>query len=93
MASRIHSPLLARPCAPDRQCPAPDSERLAACEAAACSCRPMVERAYRELVDHGQPSGHAIDAATVVLRWHHPEVPPPEAAEIVQRWVAAEPMH
>lgn len=70
-----------------------DGRRLAACEAAACSCRPMVERAYREMVDCGQPAGHALDAALVVLRWHHPEVPAPEASEIVQRWVAAEPMH
>lgn len=91
-SSRVH-PAIVRPCGLDQTCPPPDSARLAACEAAACSCRPMVERAYRELVDHGQPAGHAIDAATVVLRWHHPEVPPPEAVEIVQRWVAAEPMH
>ncbi|HRQ83414.1 MAG TPA: hypothetical protein PKZ97_20040 [Azospirillaceae bacterium] len=91
-SSRVH-PAVARPCGSQDVCPPPDSASLAACEAAACSCRPMVERAYRELVDHGQPADHAIDAAMVVLRWHHPEVPPPEAAEIVQRWVAAEPMH
>lgn len=85
----------------DRRLPAPaepadglaDSERLKLCEAAACGCRPMVERAYRELIDRGQPDGHALESATVVLRWHHPEVPAPEAVEIVARWVAGEPMH
>jgi hypothetical protein len=66
----------------------PETSRLAACEAASCRCRPMVERAYRELLEHGQPTAHALDAALVVMRWHHPEVPSPEAAEIVARWVA-----
>ncbi len=65
-----------------------ETQRLAACEAAACGCRPMVERAFRELVGRGQPMTHALEAALVVMRWHHPEVPPPEAAEIVARWVA-----
>lgn len=91
MASRVSSPRAAA--SPAAESFVGDGARLAACEAAACSCRPMVERAYRELVDHGQPAEHALDAALVVLRWHHPEVPPPEASEIVQRWVAAEPMH
>lgn len=98
MATRNHTPA-ARPCAPDAApCAADsgtdamgcgaDSERIAACEAAACGCRPMVQRAYRELVERGQPNDHALDAAVVVLRWHHPEVPGPEAGEIVSRWVS-----
>lgn len=70
-----------------------ETQRLAACEAQACGCRPMVERAYRELVGRGQPMSHALEAALVVLRWHHPEVPSPEAAEIVARWVSGGPAH
>ncbi len=73
--------------------PCPDAERIAACEATACACRPMVERAYRELVGRGQPASHAMEAAAVVLRWHHPEVPDPEASEIVARWVAGPQVH
>lgn len=70
-----------------------DTLRLADCERAACGCRAIVERTYRELVDHGQPRAHALDAALVVLRWHHPEVPAPEANEIVARWVSHGPPH
>lgn len=70
-----------------------ESERFAACEAAVCGCRSIVERAYRELVDHGRPDRHAREAAAVVLRWHHPEIPAPEAEQIVERWVAAGPLH
>lgn len=65
------------------------AERFAACEAAVCGCRPVVERAYRELVDCGRPDRHALEAATVVLRWHHPELDVPQALQIVERWVAA----
>ncbi|WP_448206158.1 hypothetical protein [Azospirillum sp. sgz302134] len=67
--------------------------RFAACEAAVCGCRPIVERAYRELVDCGRPNRHALEAATVVLRWHHPELPTPEAQQIVERWVAGNVLH
>ena len=67
--------------------------RFAACEAAVCGCRPIVERAYRELVDCGRPDRHALEAATVVLRWHHPELPEPEALQIVERWVAGGLLH
>lgn len=67
---------------------APEGSRLADCERAACRCRPMVERTYRELLEKGQPPAHALDAALVVLRWHHPEVPSAEAAALVNRWVA-----
>lgn len=66
----------------------PEKSRLADCERAACRCRPMVERAYRELLEKGQAPGHALDAALVVLRWHHPEVTAAEGAAIVNRWVA-----
>lgn len=70
-----------------------EAVRLAACEQAACGCRPMVERAFRELVGRGQPVSYALEAAEVVLRWHHPEVPCPEASEIVARWVTSGPVH
>ncbi|WP_454017486.1 hypothetical protein [Azospirillum sp. Marseille-Q6669] len=66
------------------------AERFAACEAAVCGCRPVVERAYRELVDCGRPDRHALEAATVVLRWHHPELDVPQALQIVERWVVAQ---
>ncbi|MCW2243932.1 hypothetical protein [Azospirillum canadense] len=69
------------------------AERFAACEAAVCGCRPIVERAYRELVDRGRPDRHALEAATVVLRWHHPELAMPEAEQIVERWVAGNILH
>lgn len=80
-------------CEDEMSSPETPTQRLAACEAAACGCRPVVERAYRELVGRGQPPSHALEAAQVVLRWHHPEVPPPEAAEIVSRWVAGGAVH
>ena len=70
-----------------------ESARFAACEAAVCGCRPIVERAYRELVDCGRPDRHALEAATVVLRWHHPELPENEAQQIVERWVAGGLLH
>lgn len=69
------------------------TERFAACEAAVCGCRPVVERAYRELVDCGRPDRHALEAATTVLRWHHPELPGTEAFQIVERWVAGDRLH
>jgi len=50
----------------------------------------VVERAYRELVDCGRPDRHALEAATVVLRWHHPELDVPQALQIVERWVIAQ---
>ncbi len=70
-----------------------EGERFAACEAAVCGCRPVVERAYRELVCCGRPDRHALEAATVVLRWHHPELLGLQARQIVERWVAAGPLH
>lgn len=70
-----------------------ESARFAACESAVCGCRPIVERAYRELVGRGRPDRHALEAATVVLRWHHPELREPEAVLIVERWVAGGVLH
>ena len=69
------------------------SERLAACENMVCDCRSIVQRAYREMIGNGCPDQHALEAATVVLRWHHPDVAVMDAAEIVGRWVATGPLH
>lgn len=69
------------------------AERLAACEAMVCDCRAIVQRAYREMIGSGCPDRHALEAAAMVLRWHHPDVAPPDAEEIVGRWVVAGPLH
>ncbi|MBI1206954.1 MAG: hypothetical protein GC191_06660 [Azospirillum sp.] len=50
-------------------------------------CRPAVVRAYRELCERGQPDRFAFEAAVTVYRWHHPEVPPARAGDIVSGWV------
>ena len=50
-------------------------------------CRPAVQRAYRELRDHGQPETVCLEAAVRVYRWHHPEADAALAGHLVSSWV------
>jgi hypothetical protein len=50
-------------------------------------CRPAVIRAYTAFVALGEPRSHALEAAVVVYRWHHPEVPFARAVQTVLGWV------
>lgn len=47
-------------------------------------CRAAVERVLAELVTRGEPEAHAHDAGLVIFGFHHPEVPPFEAAATVE---------
>jgi len=50
-------------------------------------CVGAVKRAYREMMEQGQPEQFAREAAFRVFRWHHPEVPVPDVENIVALWV------
>jgi hypothetical protein len=50
------------------------------------SCRPAVERAFTKLTADGVPKRHAIEAAIIIYRYHHPEVPLGCAVAEVCRW-------
>lgn len=56
-------------------------------------CRAAVERAFRELTLKGEPAVHAREAALVLFRWHHPEVPAEAAAETVAAWTSQVTLH
>ena len=49
-------------------------------------CRPAVERAFTELTTCGVPKCHAVEAAVIVYRYHHPDVPVSLAVTEVCRW-------
>ena len=56
-------------------------------EAGGDRCRTAVRRAYRELRGCGQPDRFAFEAAVTVYQWHHPEVEPARALDIVHTWL------
>lgn len=50
-------------------------------------CQRAVRRAYRELLNRGEPDRFAFEAALAVYHWHHPEVAPERALDIVFTWL------
>ena len=56
-------------------------------------CRPAVERAFIELSATGVPQGHAVEAALIVYRFHHPETPVLAAVADVTRWTIGRTLH
>jgi hypothetical protein len=56
-------------------------------------CRPAVERAFSELSALGVPQGHAVEAALIVYRFHHPEIPVQAAVADVTRWTIGRTLH
>jgi hypothetical protein len=55
--------------------------------------RPAVERAFAELTARGVPEKHAVEAALVVYRANHPEVPLHQAVTDVTRWTVGCTVH
>lgn len=56
-------------------------------------CRPAVERAFAELTACGVPTKHAVEAALVVYRAHHPDIPLDHAMADVTRWTIGQITH
>jgi hypothetical protein len=56
-------------------------------------CRDAVERAYDEMRASGAPDPHALDAALVIYRFHHPDIPMDEARTEVSRWTLGRILH
>jgi hypothetical protein len=52
-----------------------------------CRCRMAVLRAYHGLLERGEPVTTARQAATMVFRWHHPDIEAPERDHIVSSWL------
>lgn len=52
-----------------------------------CRCRAAVTRAYAGMQASGVPDAVALEAATRVYHYHHPEVAMVKAHEIVETWV------
>lgn len=58
-----------------------------------CKCQGAVLRAYEGLVGAGEPESNALEAATIVYRYHHPEDSVANAVLTVERWVYAGNFH
>lgn len=61
--------------------------------AADCKCYKAVMRAYDSLIDSGQPQNIAIDAATIVYGYHHPEDAVSDRVLTVERWINETRLH
>lgn len=69
-----------------------DGEDAAEC-GERCKCRGIVLKAYNGMLDTGAPKRTAMDVASKVYIYHHPEDAGPRARLIVERWVHAGNMH
>ena len=58
-----------------------------------CKCRSAVLRAYKLLLQAGQPSQYALEAAKIVYAHHHPKDSKFDRALTVERWVNAGHFH
>ncbi|HZH27009.1 MAG TPA: hypothetical protein VEY95_07495 [Azospirillaceae bacterium] len=56
-------------------------------------CRHAVERAFAELTARGVPEKHAVEAALVIHRAHHPDTPINMAVAEVTRWTLGRLLH
>lgn len=62
-----------------------EEQALGAC-LADCKCQAAVRKAYKGMVDRGLSSDIAVDIATRLYRYHHPEVERDRARVVVQVW-------
>ena len=58
-----------------------------------CKCHQAVMNAYGNLIAAGQPETVALEAATIVYGYHHPEDSPKTQALTVERWTSEENLH
>ena len=58
-----------------------------------CFCRAAVERAYAGMIASGAPNCVAMEAATRVFRYHHPESSSRHAQDTVETWLFTGPLH
>ena len=58
-----------------------------------CTCYNAVMKAYGGMISAGQPSEIALDVATTVYGYHHPEDTPIAQALTVERWINEERLH
>ena len=55
-----------------------------------CDCRSAVTRAYRSLLGSGSSPTIALEAATRIYRYHHPEASLDMALTAVEAWVTGQ---
>ena len=77
----------------DPRMSADDEECGPLADAARCTCREAVTRAYRGMLDCGVPDSVALDAAIRVYRYHHPEATRDHAHLTVETWVFTGRLH
>lgn len=58
-----------------------------------CHCQKAVQRAFVGMLASGAPRSVALEAATRVFLYHHPDVPAAEAHGTVEHWVFTGPLH
>lgn len=58
-----------------------------------CICKPAVVRAYQGMMASGSGENDALEVATRVLRYHHPEMPAQRILVTVERWVHGGPLN
>lgn len=56
-----------------------------------CRCKVATLRAYDELRSRGEPIRIAMEAASVVYRYHHPEFSPHNAVQSIAGWLLNRP--
>lgn len=54
-----------------------------------CDCRTAVLRTFDELRKRNMSETAALESATAVFRFHHPEIPATDAFKTVDEWIEA----
>lgn len=72
-------------------CNIPEQEGIK--KASDCKCYDAVMRAYKGLIEAGQPETIALDAAQIVYGYHHPEDTLHQRCLTVESWVHASNLH
>jgi hypothetical protein len=57
-----------------------------------CACRAAVVKAFNGMTRSGAPYDEALEAATRVFLYHHPELGW-GARELIERWISPESLH
>lgn len=52
-----------------------------------CDCRTAVLRTFDELRKRNMSETAALESATAVFRFHHPEIPATDALKTVDEWI------
>ena len=66
---------------------APEGEEDCGSLLSDCRCRPAVERAFAGMVASGSAERVALEVASRVYCYHHPDVSGRQAREVVEVWV------